>query len=878
MKRLSLPTLLLISVFCVASFAVVDLNPRSNGTTMARNATGSSSEAVFHNPALLGLERSPTGGLLIFPLSDVGFGYWSDKLAISPFDLLDLANAKGADTSKSKIYAKVVSRIFKNSFGLDANHVDSAAVSAQITKNLGGGLKIYSGARASLFSLAARPIAFDVTTHIDEEIRIPEGPLYMLFSADKGLTRGNTLDFSNFSQEVVWATDFTFHVGLPVSIPKLHELFKLKYGAGGFGVKYVMGHSILKASSTRDSKIFYNPKTNALEVNAEVTVQTAGFGIHDNMDFRDVGKYFSKNIVPVNGHGIGIDIGGILYDDKGSLSINFENAGVLFWMNNALEATYKIHKNDFDFYDVSKGLELGHNNGDSSSMYIFNRNANEYLSDSRDGLKGASGGFVTFLPLTLNIGYGYTWSLTRTQKQALRYLAESVTLATNYEQGLAPGPGRSFIPRLSIGGEAGCLRGYLPLRMGFAVGGPEILASTLGAGFDFKYFSIQGSYKAVGNLLFYPSRGFELAGAINFNWGMKVDTDKDGIADKVDQCVTIPEDLDNFEDANGCPDPDNDQDKLCDPWVSEEDQSGVYSAKCTGIDKCQNEAEDMDMFQDEDGCPEYDNDKDFIPDTLDKCAMEPEDRDGFEDNDGCPDLDNDKDGICDPWVSQGGLSEKYLSTCKGNDLCANVAEDRDLFKDDDGCPDLDNDQDGMADSVDRCPDLPETYNGYKDDDGCPDEVPKAAAPTQKEEKALHKALQGINFKSASAELTSDSYTSLMSISVFLKKYPYLKYEIQGHTDSQGDEKYNLLLSAARANSVKNYLLSQSVEDTTIIAIGYGKSRPIATNNTAAGRALNRRVEFSVIGDDAQAASLKIQEADFKQRVLEAKIKGAKYNN
>jgi OOP family OmpA-OmpF porin len=108
------------------------------------------------------------------------------------------------------------------------------------------------------------------------------------------------------------------------------------------------------------------------------------------------------------------------------------------------------------------------------------------------------------------------------------------------------------------------------------------------------------------------------------------DADGDGILDKVDKCPNDPEDKDGFEDADGCPDPDNDADGIPDK-----------------ADKCPNEAEDKDGFEDVDGCPDPDNDKDGVPDKTDKCPNEAEDKDGFEDADGCPDPDNDKDGVLD---------------------------------------------------------------------------------------------------------------------------------------------------------------------------------------------------------------------------------------
>ena len=139
-------------------------------------------------------------------------------------------------------------------------------------------------------------------------------------------------------------------------------------------------------------------------------------------------------------------------------------------------------------------------------------------------------------------------------------------------------------------------------------------------------------------------------------------------------------------------------------------------------DKCPNEAEDVDQFEDEDGCPEGDNDKDGIPDLNDACPNAAEDgtgqaaegrlpvdhrgqptatasttpstsastsprtSDNFQDDDGCPDPDNDADGIPDDF-----------------DTCPNDAEDPDGFEDEDGCPDPDNDKDGFLDAADRCP-------------------------------------------------------------------------------------------------------------------------------------------------------------------------------
>lgn len=133
------------------------------------------------------------------------------------------------------------------------------------------------------------------------------------------------------------------------------------------------------------------------------------------------------------------------------------------------------------------------------------------------------------------------------------------------------------------------------------------------------------------------------------------DFDGDGIADSDDLCPRQPEDMDGFEDDDGCPDEDNDQDSVPD-----------------AVDQCPNEPEDHDSVDDEDGCPDLDNDGDGIPDTEDTCPLMAEDKDGFNDSDGCPDEDNDRDGILDV-----------------HDLCINEPENKNGYADEDGCPDED---------------------------------------------------------------------------------------------------------------------------------------------------------------------------------------------
>lgn len=283
------------------------------------------------------------------------------------------------------------------------------------------------------------------------------------------------------------------------------------------------------------------------------------------------------------------------------------------------------------------------------------------------------------------------------------------------------------------------------------------------------------------------------------------DDDKDGVKNDNDRCPKDKEDIDGFEDADGCPDEDNDKD-------------GIKDAD----DKCPDKVEDKDGFEDEDGCPDPDNDKDGIPDLQDQCPKIAEDFDGIEDKDGCPDTDNDKDGIPDSL-----------------DKCPNDPEDVDKFEDEDGCPDIDNDKDGVPDLKDKCPNEPETINGIDDQDGCPDVKETKKEPNMPKHQIMH----GVTFKSGSVDMAFSSFQFLEPIIKVMKEYPQVEIEIRGHTDSVGKYESNMRLSQMRAESVRQYLIAKGIDAGRMRAVGFGPSSPIADNRTATGRTKNRRIEI-----------------------------------
>ena len=217
------------------------------------------------------------------------------------------------------------------------------------------------------------------------------------------------------------------------------------------------------------------------------------------------------------------------------------------------------------------------------------------------------------------------------------------------------------------------------------------------------------------------------------------------------------------------------------------------------------------------GCPvAKDTDGDGIPDDIDRCPLDPEDYDGFQDEDGCPDPDNDGDGVVDKV-----------------DACPNMPgpiENK-------GCPILDRDGDGVPDDEDRCPDVP----GPKENFGCPRTYTLVEVKKEKIE-----IKQQVHFATAKFRVLPDSFPLLNQVVQVLGDFPKMRISIEGHTDNVGKEVTNMRLSQRRAEAVRDYLVSKGVSPDRLEAVGYGPTKPIASNKTAKGKAKNRRTEFRII--------------------------------
>ena len=140
----------------------------------------------------------------------------------------------------------------------------------------------------------------------------------------------------------------------------------------------------------------------------------------------------------------------------------------------------------------------------------------------------------------------------------------------------------------------------------------------------------------------------------------------------------------------------------------------------------------------------------------------------------------------------------------------------------------DSDRDSVADTQDLCPGTP--AGTRVDFTGCATDQPIT--------------LRGVNFKLDSAELTPESSSILDVVASTLSSHPEVTVEIGGHTDSQGDDAYNLDLSARRASTVRDYLIAHGVPGSNLTSSGYGETHLIDNRETTAAHATNRRVELT----------------------------------
>jgi len=123
---------------------------------------------------------------------------------------------------------------------------------------------------------------------------------------------------------------------------------------------------------------------------------------------------------------------------------------------------------------------------------------------------------------------------------------------------------------------------------------------------------------------------------------------------------------------------------------------------------------------------------------------------------------------------------------------------------------------------------------------------------QQTERGIVLTIGDVLFATGKANLSPNANKSVAKLAEFLKKYPTRNVLIEGHTDSVGSDDFNLALSQQRANSVRARLVADAVDAARITTVGYGKKYPVASNDTKAGKAQNRRVDLIILNEGVKA--------------------------
>ena len=675
--------------------------------------------------------------------------------------------------------------------------------------------------------------SFNITEKVDLRFRYPKNFMEFIWKGN-GALLGQDMNFNfgvNFSHYREYGLGYVRQVNDKLSI--------------GGKVKYLYGMENVWTEKS-DVTITTDPNYFALTAKSDIKINTSGVG--SGTSINNVKDYAFKK----KNNGAGIDLGGVYkYNDKFSFSASVIDLGFIKWAD--ATTNYESHNPGASF--TYKGVALNQVvSKDSTNLANSFKSVGDSLS-KQFKIDTVHHSYTTKLSTQIYLGGKY--NITEKINAGLLFYGQVFDkvihpgVAVSYNQKVARW--LNFSISYSIFN-----RSYNNVGLGFAINAGPVQLYVV-------------SDNVLGAVFPQNAKNLNVRTGINLTFGRKpLDKDKDGIADKKDECPDVP----GIAEFNGCPDRDGDHvpDKsdICPDIPGLPAFNGCPDRDGDGIVDSQDICPDEPGLPEFNGCPDKDGDK--IMDKDDECPDVP----GLPDFKGCPDRDG--DGVQDKLdqcpdkpgpVSNDGCPEKKLSLmdAQGNRLQTIVAnkdgsfsftelppDETVIFKlegeDTDTINELKIIVGGIAKRAIR-------NNGDKyfrfivlntdvNKLGKENEKDVAIKLNKQEAEILKKAFSNLEFAMAKDIIKPESFPSLDELAGLMAKKPNWKLKISGHTDNQGKAITNMKLSEKRAQAVKNYLVSKGIAADRFKVEWFGATKPIADNKTEAGRQKNRRVEMLII--------------------------------
>ncbi len=659
------------------------------------------------------------------------------------------------------------------------------------------------------------------------------GDFFKLAIEGQGLSTqliGKTADFSGLGFDASLYTEFGLGYARDFS-DKLTIGLKAKYLQGQVNITTAKSEIGL----TTDATTFDLTGKSTIRVNTSGTdTLFRGMAFDDwlygmlpgvNIGYGGITTFNPMDIFKKDNRGIALDLGGnYQINDKFSVSGSVIDLGYINWKEQLKNYTTDNSSFTYEGFDIRNFINAHGDTNTTSIKTYFDSLLN------------------SFKPVETNEAYK-SWLNSKIYLTGNFYLNKNnnvgLTMYNEFYHGMHTSVALSFSTRVKKGLHATV--NYSVLHRSWNNMGAGLVLNLKG----FEWYVTSDNF--LGPIFPQHTKNFNIHTGFNILVGYKdkkrapKDSDKDGVADKEDDCPDIKGEL-RFK---GCPDTDGDglpdQEDKC-PYVAGPKENGGcpwgdkdHDSVFDNVDKCP----DVAGSAENDGCPWGDRDNDSILDNIDKCP----ELAGPKENHGCPWGDRDYDSIPD-----------------------NIDKCPDVFgaKDNNGCPWGDKDKDGVADNIDKCPEVAGLTTNF----GCPeddmdkdgiidklDSCPKTPGPVsnhgcpiiEKAEKEILKtAFSNLEFESGKDIIKVVSYSSLEELAKLLVRKPTWKLKLAGHTDNVGKVDANMTLSRKRAEAVKNFLVIVGIESERIMTEYYGPNKPIADNKTPEGRAKNRRVEMNIV--------------------------------